>query len=203
MAAIVNTINQFLEHRVGVTNANMRDRIARAGHSDLVSLVKKEPDFANKVCAVVRKSTGGNAANKDVSVNVEEGLGMLILYARYMYMVQRTLDFGLATLDNLDDIGSWFNQLGKNQPTGKVEAFPDNDNMKAWFESIIGHLRNKIGMSGVPLEYVVRETIALPLVDQGYATPSLEQEMSARARHDGHYWRGDNKMVWLFIEDIL
>ncbi len=151
---------------------------------------------------VVRRSTGGAANVKDVSVNVEEYMGKLILLARYLYIVQRPIDFALATLDNLDDIESWFKQLEKNQPTKEPAVFTDAVNKKSWFESLVAYLCKKTGESGMPLDYVVTETVGLPLVDQGFATPSFEEEVSSRARHAGHYWRGDNKMVWLLMEEI-
>ena len=129
-AVVIVDINGFLHTTIGVVNVNMRDRIAAAGYTTLAILVKKEHVFAKKVCAVVRRSTGGNAANKDVSVNVEEYMGKLILLARYIYMVQRTLDFTLATLDNLDSIESWYRQLEKNQPTKEPSVITDAVNNK-------------------------------------------------------------------------
>ena len=201
MAAAVVDINGFLQITIGVANDNMRDRIRAAGYTTLADLVRREPEFAKKVCSQVRKGTGP-AANKNVSVSVEESMGQLIQYARYSYMVQRPLDFTLATQDNLNEIGAWFKQLVKNQPTKEPAVFTDTANKKSWFESLIAYLSKKTGESGVPLDYVVRNSVFLPLVDQGFATPSPEEEVSVRTRHDGHFWRGDNKMVFLLIEII-
>ena len=193
----VTGISLFLEHTIGVTNDVMRVKITTARYTTLAVLVKKEPVFAKRVCAVVRKSTGGTAATKDVSVSDEEYMGKLILLARYLYMVQRTLDFTLVTLDNLDDMESWIKQLKRNQPTKEPAIFSDTVNKKAWFESLTTYLSEKTGESGMPLDDVVRDTVALPLVDLGFATPSLEEEVSG-----GHYWKGDNKMVWLLMKNI-
>ena len=139
MAAIVD-IDGFLEHTIGVTNVAMRGRIATAGYTTLDSLIKKEPGFAKSVCTVVRRSTGGGAATKDVSVPTDEYMGKLILLARYIYIVQRPIDFTLATLDNMDGIESWFKQLQKNQPIKEPAVFQDAVNKKSWFESIIAFL---------------------------------------------------------------
>ena len=105
-------------------------------------------------------------------------------------------------MDNLDGIESWFKHLERNQPTKEPAVFTDAVNKKSWFESLIAFLCKKTGESGMPLDYVVRDSAVLPLVDQGFATPSLEEEVSTRARHDGYYWRGDNKRVWLLMEEI-
>ncbi len=173
MALIIANTDEFLQCIIGADNDSTRGRISTAGFGTLSTLVKKEPLFAKRVCAAVRRSTGGGAANKDVPIDVEENMGKLILLARNIYMVQRPLDFTLATMDNLDEIESWYKQLGKNQPTKLPPAFSDALNKKSLFESLTACLSKKIGESGMPLDCVVRDTAALPLVDQGFSIPSL------------------------------
>ena len=195
-------MDEYLEHGLEVDNEEMRDRIQTAGFSTLPSLIKRKPDFAHKVCQVVRKSTGGDAEEKDVSVDVEEGMRKLILFARYTYLVQREMEYDLADVDNLDALDAWFDQLKKNEPTEQVAPFTDGANKKAWFESILSYLGVKTGESGVPLLYVVREESDLPTGDPGFGTPSFDEEIQSRGRHNGHFWRGDNKMVWLIVKAL-
>lgn len=197
-----DNMDEYLEHGLEVYNDEMRDRIQVAGFSTLPSLVKRKPDFAHKVCQVVRKSTGGVAEEKDVSVDVEEGMRKLILFARYTYLVQREMEYDLADVDNLDELDAWFDQLKKNEPTEPVAPFSEGANKKAWFESILSYLGVKTGESGVPLLYVLREEVELPTEDPGFGTPSFDEEVQSRGRHNGHFWRGDNKMVWLIVKGL-
>ena len=67
-------MDDFLLNSLGVNNANMRSRIRNQGLGNMDIVLRKTPEYATKVCNVVRKSTGGAAASKDVSVNVEEGM---------------------------------------------------------------------------------------------------------------------------------
>ena len=102
-------MDAYLEFMVGVDNALMRERIQNAGYSTLRSLVKKDPKtHGSKVANVVRKSTGGVAANRDVSVTVEEYLIDLVILTRFLYMVDRELDFNWADLDALEEVGYWW-----------------------------------------------------------------------------------------------
>ena len=168
--ALWHNLDEYLEHGLEVDNEEMRDRIQTAGFSTLPSLIKRKPDFAHKVCQVVRKSTGGDAEEKDVSVDVEEGMRKLILFARYIYLVQREMEFDLADLDNLDALDAWFDQLKKNEPTETVAPFSDGANKKTWFESVLSYLGVKTGESGVPLLYVVRDKVELPAEDPGFGS---------------------------------
>ena len=68
------SMNAVLQHGIGVSTAGMRTRLIAAGFRDLQALIDKGDDYATKVCNNVRKSSGGNANDKNVSVLVEEPL---------------------------------------------------------------------------------------------------------------------------------
>ena len=96
-------MNAFLEFNIGVANDNMRDRIQAAGYNNLVGLVRQDPTkHSHKVCASVRKSTGGVAANKDVSITIEELLVGLNVLAKFLYFVQREMDYVWGDVDTLE-----------------------------------------------------------------------------------------------------
>ena len=195
---------QYLEDELGVENDLMRERIQAAGFSTLRILVKKEPDFAKKVCNVVRKGTGGVAASKDVPVTVEEGMRQLILMTRYLYVTQRELDYDQLHEINRDALQAWMDDNQKNSPDNmdSVAVFNDSLNKKAWFETIIGWLTIKVGPSGLPLVYAVRNgaaalTEVLPDPDE---EGDYDADLAANGRHNGHFWRGDNKAVWIYLK---
>ena len=78
---------------------------------NLATLLRQKPDYSKSVCDLVRRSTGGTSVQKDVPVPIELDMGKLISYAKYTYLVQRPLNFDLATMDNLDNLDSWFTGL--------------------------------------------------------------------------------------------
>ena len=198
-AAMDNYLNQIL----GVNQAVTRTRIIQNGFHSLASLTRRDVKHASKVCSVVRKITTGPAVARIVSVTTEDNLGNLTRYARYRYITQRPMDFADATLNNLDELGYWSTQLEGSKPTSNdLAPFTDGANKKVWFETIKSHLQVMIGDSGMPLSYVLREDPALPAVDPGFGLPDFEQDVASRGRHDGHFWRGDNRLVWLLIKKL-
>ena len=74
---------------------------------NLATLLRQKPDYSKSVCDLVRRSTGGTSVQKDVPVPIELDMGKLISYAKYTFLVQRPLNFDLATMDNLEDLDSW------------------------------------------------------------------------------------------------
>ena len=73
-------------------------------------------------------------------------------------------------------------------------------NRKNWFDRLVGYLEVKVGPSGMPLVYVIRQGPLGP--DQGFGLPSFEAEIKSRGRHAGHFWRGDKKAVWLVLRHL-
>ena len=189
-----------MNNTLGIGNLGLRTKLRDAGFRNMDSLVKKDSKFTHYACQSVRKSTTGNAEHRDVTMETEERLGKLVLYSKYRYIVQRPMHLNTATLANLDTVEDWFNQLEDDPSEDTVPAFTDSANKKQWFESITSYLAIKKGKSsGVPLLYVVREHVNVPLPDQGIFRPSPSDEVMLRARHDGHFWVADNKAVWLLL----
>ena len=196
-------MEDHLDQTLGVPEQLTRERIVDNGFHSLEGLIRRQTDFARKVCTAVRKTTGGAAAARLVSLSTEGDLANLILYAKYVYIIQRPINFDEADLNTLDALGYWFGDLKRSNPTThKLTPFSDGANKKIWFESILSHFQIMIGESGVPLVYVLREVPGLPAVDPGLGMPTFEEEVSARGRHDGHFWRGDNRLVWLLIKEL-
>jgi hypothetical protein len=76
------------------------------------------------------------------------------------------------------------------------------DKVREVLEDIDNYLIQKRGGSGLPLAYIVREEVHLPLVDPGYGLPTLLDEMVARGPHFGQYYQPDNIEVWQVIRHV-
>jgi hypothetical protein len=109
-------MSDFLEIEAQVDDPELRARIIQGGFWDLPDLQTQTPEFARKVCKVIRHQRGNQAASA-VSVFTEMTLCRLILYCAYTYMVQRPLDN--ADID-LERIQEWFETKKKAKDDSSV-----------------------------------------------------------------------------------
>ena len=204
-AGAVANMGQYLNQVLDIQPAGKRNKFADAGVTTMNALVRKDFKFASKAAMTIRKSTTGADTARDVSLENENRINQLVLYCKFRYMVQRDLDFASATLENLQEVSDWFNQLENDPEDDLVSNFTDNSNKKEWFESINAYLGLKKGKSsGVPLLYVIREERELPdpADDPGFnGYPSLNDELARRGRLAGHFYRPDNNEVWTFLRN--
>jgi hypothetical protein len=76
------------------------------------------------------------------------------------------------------------------------------DKVRDVLEDIDNYLIRKLGASGLPLAYVVRDSVALPADDEGYGMPTVTEEMINRGPHTGMYYELDTKEVWQMIRHV-
>ena len=196
-------MDQYLEQVLLIANQGKREKFAAAGVTTLQALIRKSDTFAHQAAQTIRKSTTGAAQARDVSLEEETRIGQLVHFCKLRYILQRPLAFGAATLENIEAVSVWFEQLEEDPAETTVAVFSDGCNKKQWFESITGYLGLKKGKaSGVPLLYVIREEAQLPGDgdDPGYGGyNTFNDELIRRGRHNGHFWRSDNGEVWTFL----
>ena len=196
-------MQQYLEDVLQMNPQGKRQKFQEAGVTTLNALVRKSDEFAHKASQTIRKSTTGQALARDVTLEEESRLHRLVIFCRFRYVIQRPIAFGVATLENLEEVTTWYDQLEEDPADDTVAVFTDNCNKKEWFESIAAYLARKKGKStGFPLLYVIREVADLPDVadDPGFgAYPSYNDELLARGRHAGHFYNSDNAAVWTFL----
>ena len=203
MAAAIVNMQQYLEEVLEINPQGKRQKFQEAGVTTLQALVRKPDDFAHKASQTIRKSNTGQPAQRDVSLEEETRIHGLVIFCRFRYMIQRPHAFGAATLDNLDEVTTWYEQLEEDPEPDTVPVFTDNCNKKEWFESITAYLANKKGKTtGFPLLYVVREQADPPegADDPGFGGYStFSEELVVRGRLAGHFYQSDNAAVWTFL----
>ena len=129
-AAPPTTMNEALTRVIGVRRNNMKTSISNNGFDSLAELVTKDSKFARNVCQNVRKEQGGDARDKNVSMTVEERLGMLVVFAKYLYLASRTLAYQEITLDRLRSIMEYWTQLKDTERPELPPRFRDSCNKK-------------------------------------------------------------------------
>jgi hypothetical protein len=196
-----NSMNQVLSQVIGITRQNMRTYIRNNGFDTLDQLVTRKEEFARKACQNVRKQQGGNDADKNVTMVMEENLQMLILFVNFMYLVQRPLDYQEVTTQRLEEIRDYCSQLEDESKEGNLARFTDNCDKRLWFESVEAHLARVLGVvSGLPIVYVI--TANDLNAHQTFGATGFDDELKHRGRKDGRFWRGDNRSVFLILETL-
>ena len=133
-------MSDFLEIEAQVDDPEQRVRIIQSGFWDLQELQNKMPEFAEKVCKVLRHQRGNRRASA-ISVFTESILCRLILYCGYAHMVQRALDYYNMNQDRLDRIQDWFETKKEAKDDNTVAKFTDSCTKRDWAESIRTHFQ--------------------------------------------------------------
>ena len=80
-----------------------------------------------------------------------------------------------------------------------------------WIEAFTDFLNRKVGSRTIPLAYVIRENVAVPVLAPALANGrphstehgSVEGELIARASHDHPLYREDNAQVYYLLEEAI
>ena len=195
-------MDEYLEEVLDIDNGDVRTKIIHEGYRSLEVLVKKDQAWVKALRLAIKKSSTGNAASREVTLEHEEGLVMTMLWAKLRYLTQRPLDFDDATADSITEVYDWFNAQEEELSTDTVPTFSPTLNRRDWFESIQSYLAAKKGKAGVPLTYVIMTTgvIDPAAPDLGFGAPTFDEDLARRGRHRGHFWRPDNNAVWRLLE---
>ena len=176
----------------------MRLNLLRSGIRDPADLVRHEKEWIRQCCMTIRKGPGLNEA-KNISAELEMRIQQFAMWCRYRYLTQRPFDLNTATIANLGLVSDWINQLAKDQEASAVDKFSDSADKRVWFESMEAYFAGQKGAAGMPVLYVVRDEVALPAADPGFGMPDMDSEVQSRGRHNGHFWRADNRTVFTFL----
>jgi hypothetical protein len=76
------------------------------------------------------------------------------------------------------------------------------DDVRTNIEDLDSYLNNALGETFLPLAYLVRDDVALPLVDPGFGMPSYHEEMVRRGDHEGTAFQRDNIALWNVISHM-
>lgn len=212
--------NDYLQRYLLIADAGTRQAINQQGltmFGDLLGLIE---DDIEELCANVRKP-GGTIANPNANIpnqpavipNPGQNLGliqekrlkMLHYYVHHLRRVQRLpFDRAAATLDRLRTVYLLKTEDETDEELALPEAFTRVDTARVVIENLDNYLRRKRNENGVPIAYVVRDTVALPAAneDPGFGLPSYLEEMIRRAPHDTPEFENDNMFVWNVIRHI-
>jgi hypothetical protein len=221
MAAALAALNNYFNDTLGIVDPPARVALNNQGlqaFDDFLTLTEKD---ISEICTNIRKPGGmipnpvHNAAapvagippmipNPGIQFGFvfEKRLKMLQYYLLHLQRIQRPMGVAQATLARLT-ICYRLNEAETDEEEVDLPAkLVRIDKVRQVLEDIDNYLLRKLGASGLPLAYVVRETVALPADDLGYGMPSTTEEMIERGPHTGMYYEIDNKEVWQMIRHV-
>jgi hypothetical protein len=219
MAAALAQLNLYLQNVLLINQPDTRAALNQQGleaFGDFDGLTDK--DIKN-ICANVRKPGGtipnpnAGAANQPATITnpgvhlgyvFERRLEMLRYYVYHCVRVQRQFVPQQMTLARLLQVYHLkeTEEVVKEETIKLPTPITKVEDIRTNIEDLDNYLLRKLGETGLPLAYIVREDVGLPAVDMGFGMPDYAQEMILRGEHATATYQNDNKEVWNVIRHL-
>ncbi len=228
-----NTVSGYLHHTIGIAHDPTRDALLNQGLDDFAHLRGMKSDDIKNICATVRKP-GGTIPNP-LAVAGPAGAGQPPTipnpgHSTVGYVFERHLKQLVYEINHCDRIHSPFEHAQSNlnrlrqtyrikeeeEKRGDDLAYtPDHpekctkvEQVHKSLEDLNDWVLSSYGVSGLPLAYVLRDTVELPEntpneADPGYGRPTRKEEMIRRAPHTGEDYGADNRTVWACVRHMF
>jgi hypothetical protein len=199
-----------------INNDALRAAIRNQGILTFSDFIGMEEDDIKSITSNIRKPGGTlprpvrndpNAVipNPGISVGhvITRRLEMVRYYINHCDRIQRLpVVANDMTLQRLT--GVFLHFKNEKDPTdvempGKILKIED---IRTNIENLDSYLMNALGETFLPLAYLVREQVELPLIDQGFGLPSFHEEMVSRGDHQGTAFQRDNITLWNVISHM-
>ena len=210
--------NLFLHDTLGITNEDVRVALNGQGLVSFESFVGLADDDIDTIAANVRKPggtipvplarNGETVPNPGLSIGFLDvrRLEMLRFYVHHCTRIQRTLvaaDMTIIRLQHVYKMKETEEQLAKAKDKLELPSkIVKIDDVRTNIEDLDDYLLEKRGESGLPLAYVVRDTVEPPLVDPGFGLPTSIAEMVARGDHAQPAFENDAIAVFNVIRHM-
>jgi hypothetical protein len=221
MAADRAMLNNYLDGTLGITDGATIAALNVQGLDSFTDFLTLTEDDITDICSNVRKPGGTipnpayDPANPVAGITAtipnpgtqlghvyEKRIKMLRYYLFHLERIQRTITPATATVNRLTNCY----RLKETEDDEEEVTLPTKlvciEKVREILEDMDNYLIQKKGITGLPLAYVVRDTVALPIIDPGYGLPSTVEQMIARGPHVGTNYEEDNNMVWQMIRHV-
>jgi hypothetical protein len=219
MAAALAQLNAYMQNTLLITEAGTRDALNQQGLEALADFDGLTDKDIKNICANARKPGGTipnpnvAVANQPVVINnpgvqlgyvYERRLEMLRYYVYHCMRIQRQLVPQQMTLARLQHVYHLkeTEDIVKEETIKLPTAITKVEDIRTNIEDLDNYLLRKLGETGLPLAYVVRENVALPAIDAGFGLPDYTQEMIQRGDHATATYQNDSKEVWNVIRHL-
>jgi hypothetical protein len=190
--AALNAMRTMLQ-RIGLSAAASQVIVDEQGLDSLNEIRLLTDDEIESLCKVVRRPGGTipgpnagdapvNNPGTPINLRAENHLKLLAFFLRHQERVSSTTQVADITLDAIRAL----RELRDFESTYKAPDDPPAINAKDWpktMESIHEYLRSFLGDHKIPLAYVVRKDVDVPVNDPMTGYPTVQDAMIARAKH--------------------
>ena len=210
--------NIYLATTLCIREANVRAALNAQGLLSFDYFIGLSDDDMDTIAANVRKpggtipiGAGRNVANipdpgLPIGFLVVRRLELLRFYVHHCTRIQRALvaaDMTIARLQHVYQMKETEDQLAKASDKPDLPAkIVKVDDVRINIEDLDDYLLEKRGESGLPLAYVVRDTVEPPLNDPGFGLPTSIAEMVARGDHTQPAFENDSIAVFNVIRHM-
>jgi hypothetical protein len=208
--------DNYLTNVLMINNEALRVAIRNQGLLTFDDLIGMEEDDIKSITSNIRKPGGtlprptrqnpnATIPNPGLSVGhvITRRLEIVRYYVNHCARIQRLpVNVNEMTLNRLSNVHQHF----KNEKDGSDVELPGKivkiDDVRTNIEDLDSYLNNALGETYLPLAYLVREDIALPMFDEGFGMPSYHEEMIRRGDHQGAAYQRDNVALWNVISHM-
>ena len=206
MAAAV-VLGAYLRNTLGFRQ-NAVTALQEQGLNSVDDLLDFTDEDITQICRNCRRPGGVLPdGTPDPGVNVGHAMAlklkMLRFYRKHLERVQRHWVANTATVARLRAL---WKQKEAEEEEAEDDDMPDKltniNTVREVLENIQHYFLHHRGTNGIPLAYVIRERVALPVNDPGWGQPSYDGELIARAPHNGVTFDTNNATVWQVIRHV-
>jgi hypothetical protein len=206
-----------------IASNDLRQALIAQGLQDFDSYITLTDDDIEDICTNIRKP-GGTVVNPNhdpvnpvvgvpatipnpgipIGHLTEKRQKMLRYHCFHLDRIQRPFVVASATLPILAECYKLQEQheseddVNLDMPNKLVNV----DKFRQVLENLDDYLLRVRGVSGIPLSYIVRESVVLPAVDAGCGIPTFDEGMIERGAHTGTHYQRDNITVWNVIRHV-
>ncbi len=226
MAAAANAIRTYLKDVIGLGNDQLGTDRANAiigeGLDNFNALVDFNKDDIKSLCSTVRKPGGlmedpndntRQISNPGTSIPaIAESRLQICAYGSRIYKrIGRNVDATTLSKNRLTEFKYHKEAVDNHDDPDSMPPISKTFGIMKMLEHFPTYLESKLGTSGVPLAYVIRERALapVPLPNQAHGKPwsdiheGLVEELIAYAEHEGPTYRTDNATVYRLLQDSL
>ena len=206
----------YMQNILGIADAEVRNAIRIQGIRLFTDFLGMENEDITSIVTAIRKPGGTivrpregepNAVvtNPGVAIghNAARRLEMVRYYVNHCSRIQRLPVVAAdMTMARLNAVYLHFKNE-KDQPEAELPGkIVKIDDVRTNIEDLDAYLQNTLGETYLPLAYLTRDQVALPVIDPGFGMPTFHEEMIARGDHNGTAYQRDNIAIWNVISHM-
>ena len=201
------SFDNYLKNVIGLRTAERVRTIREHGMENFDTLAELEADDVKGLIHAARRAD----SRLIISALIEKRCKLACYGARIYTMIDRRVTAASLSLSRLKEFEDHRKIVeGHKDPTDEIPKVSKSYGIDKALDMLPNYLRTKIGVRGVALSYVIRES-EVPAAHENLANEkpyadkyeSLMQELIVSTPHDGVSWEEDNSTVFSILQEMV